>query len=135
MSSPREEADGADSLAKGSSLLLATDSGRVVGAVAVEAKGSSGSTGEQGSGPAALHCSLSAGASGCTSAGEGDLETAGSRLAVSSRRKSREAAFGPLGIITELEALAFAKELLWSSGQRPRRRGSAAAQACVAVST
>lgn len=86
----RQEADGADSLAKGCSLLLAADSGRVVGAVVVEGTGSSGSTVEQGSGPGALDSSLSAGASGCTSTGEGDFGTIGSRLGVSSRRKSRE---------------------------------------------
>lgn len=77
-----------------------------MGAVAVEGKGSSGSTVEQGSGAGAWGSSLSAGASGCTSAGEGDFGTVASRLAVSSRRKSRE---GKLELYTysQNETLAF----------------------------
>lgn len=108
----RQEADGADFLAKGGSLLLAADSGRVVGAVVVVAgKGSSGSTVEQGSGPGALDSSLSAGASGCTSAGEGDFGTLGSRLGVSSRRKSRELKFGTLN----LQFFIFYFNVIWES--------------------
>lgn len=111
MSSPseegRQEAGGVDSRAKGGSLLLAADSGRVVGAATVEAKGSSGSAGEQGSGAGALDSRLSAGASGCTGAGEGDLGTLASRLGASSRRKSREGKFGALHIFLNLQLFKF----------------------------
>lgn len=89
-----EQAEGVDSLVEGRSLLLATDSGRVVGAAIVEGKGGSGSTVQQGSGPGLLDSSLSTGASDCRSPGEEDFGTIGSKFGVSSRRKSREMKFG-----------------------------------------
>lgn len=106
------EADGVDSLAKGGSLLLATDRGRVVGTVIVEGKGSSGSTVEQGSGPGVLDPSLSTGASDCTSPGEEDFATFGSRFGVSSRRKSGELHFGPLHTCLNLQLLKPCKVLM-----------------------
>lgn len=82
------QAEGADSLVEGRSLLLATDSGRVVGAAIVEGKGGSGSTVQQGSGPGLLDSSLSTGASDCRSPGEEDFGTIGSKFGVSPRGKS-----------------------------------------------
>ena len=93
MGSPTEgegdEAEAVDSLAEGRSLLLATDRGRVAGAVIEAGKRSSGSTVEQGSVTGVLASSLSTGASGCTSPGEEDFWTTGSSFGVSSGRMKR----------------------------------------------
>ena len=123
MCSPTEggklEADGGDSLTKGSSLLLASDSGRVVGAASVEGKGSSGSTVGQGSGTGGLGSSLSAGDSG-----EGDLGTTGSRLEASSRRKSRGLKVGALDILLLLLLLLVPQAVLGSFKEGSEHGGS-----------
>lgn len=71
----------------GPSTLFTAESGRVTGAAWWGAGGSSGSLGVEGFDTGVLACSLSNGASSCTSPGEEDFGITGSSLGISSERR------------------------------------------------